>query len=110
MSSGSCVMFLSCRCTGTLVLLCCHPGRLARDVATVLKWEGPNPYLVLTYVKWVMCDDSVMQVYWYLGVFVVLKWEGPNPYLVLTYIKWVMGDVSVMQVYWYLGVFVLSPW
>ena len=63
MSSGSCVMFLSCRCTGSLVFLCCHPGRLARDVATVLKWEGPNPYLVLTYVKWVMGDVSVMQVY-----------------------------------------------
>ena len=56
-------MFLSCRCTGTLVFLCCHPGRLARDVTTVLKWEGPNPYLVLTYVKWVMADVSVMQVY-----------------------------------------------
>ena len=23
-----------------LGVLCCHPGRLARDVATVLKWEG----------------------------------------------------------------------
>ena len=71
------------------------PGRLSRDVATVLKWEGPSPYLVLTYVKWVMCDVSFMQVYWYLGVFVlcmkhlgrlsrdvatVLKWEGPSPY------------------------------
>ena len=57
MSSGSWVMFLSCRYTGTLVFLCCHPGRLARDVATVLKWEGPNPYLVLTYMSsgsWVM--------------------------------------------------------
>ena len=74
MSSGSCVMFLSCRCTGTLVFLCCHPGRLARDVATVLKWEGPNPYLVLIYVKWVMGDVSVMQVYWYLGVFVLSPW------------------------------------
>ena len=71
MSSG---MFLSCRCTGTLVFLCCHPGRLARAVATVLKWEGPNPYLVLTYVKWVMGDVSVMQVYWYLGVFVLSPW------------------------------------
>ena len=92
-----------------------YPGRLASDVATVLKWEGPNPYLVLTYVKWVMGDVSVMQVYWYLGVTLVgyqktvLKWEGPNPYLVLTYVKWVMGDVSVMQVYRHLGVFVLSP-
>ena len=26
-------MFLSCRCTGTLVFLCCHPGRLSRDVS-----------------------------------------------------------------------------
>ena len=118
-------MFLSCRCTGTLVFLCCHPGRLSRDVATVLKWEGPSPYLVLTYVKWAMCDVSVMQVYCYLGVFVlcmkypgrlsrdvatVLKWEGPSPYLVLTYVKWAMCDASVMQVYWYLGVFVLLPW
>ena len=84
-----------------------------------LKWEGPSSYLVLTYVKWVMCDVSVMQVYSYLGVLcchpgrlsrdvaTVLKWEGPSPYLVLTYVKWVMCDVSVMQVYWYLGVFVL---
>ena len=24
-------MFLSCRYTGTLVFLSCHPGRLARD-------------------------------------------------------------------------------
>ena len=75
MSSGSCVMFLSCRCTGgSLVFLCCHPGKLARDIATVLKWEGPNPYLALTYVKWVMGDVSVMQVYWYLGVFVLSPW------------------------------------
>ena len=77
---------------------------------------------MLTFVKWVMGDVSVMQVYWYLvflcchpgrlarDVAAVLKWEGPNPYLVLTYVKWVMCDVSVMQVYWYLGVFVLSPW
>ena len=71
MSSGSLVMFLPCKCTGTLVFLCSHPGRLARDVATVLKWEGPNPYFGLTYVKWVMGDVSVMQVYWYLGVFVL---------------------------------------
>ena len=107
---------------GVFVLCMKYPGRLARDVATVLKWEGPSPYFVLTYVKWVMCDVSVMQVYWYLGVFVlcmkhlgrlsrdvatVLKWEGPSPYLVLTYVKWVMCDVSVMKVYWYLGVFVL---
>ena len=41
---------------------------------TVLKWEGPSPYLVLTYVKWVMGDVSVMQVYWYLGVFVLSPW------------------------------------
>ena len=89
-----------------------YTGRLSRDIATVLKWEGPSPYLVLTYVKWVMCDVSVMQVYWYLGVLcchpgrlsrdvaTVLKWEGPSPYLVLTYVKWAMCDVSVMQVYW----------
>ena len=64
MSSGSWVMFLSCRYTGTLVFLYCNPGRLARDVVTVLKWEGPSPYLVLTNVKWVMCDVSVMQVPW----------------------------------------------
>ena len=91
-----------------------YPGRLTRDVATVLKWEGPSPYLLLTYVKWAKCDDSVMQVC-HPGklardVATVLKWEGPSPYVVLTYVKWVMGDVSVMQVYWYLGVCVLSPW
>ena len=99
---------------GVFVLCMKHPGQLARDVATVLKWEGRSSHLVLTYVKWVMCDVSVMLVYWYLGVFVlrmkypgrlsrdiatVLKWEGPSPYLVLTYVRWAM--------YWYLGVFVL---
>ena len=35
MSSGSWVMFLSCRYTGTLVFLCCHPGRLARVMGDV---------------------------------------------------------------------------
>ena len=73
MSSGSWVMFLSCRYTGTLVFLCYHPGRLARDGPKV-GGAKPIPCAHIQYVKWVMGDVSVMQVYWYLGVFVLSPW------------------------------------
>ena len=110
-------MFLSCKCSGTLVFLCCHPGRLASHGFKV-GGAKPIPCAHICQVGHVccFCHAGVLVPWCFCAVTLVgyqgtvLKWEGPSPYLVLTYVKWVMGDVSVMQVYWYLGVFVLSPW
>ena len=46
-------MFLSCRYTGTLVFLCCHPGRLARDSPKV-GGAKPIPCAHMSSGSWVM--------------------------------------------------------
>ena len=43
-------------------------------IVVVPKREGPKPYLMLRYVKWVLCNVfSVMHLHWQLAWFICMK-------------------------------------